>query len=108
MNRGDIYLVELPISSGHEQHGSRPALIMSDAVANTVIVVPFTSNSEATKFPNTLLVNSSKRNGLTETSIALVFQLRAIDKRRLLRKIGNMEKVHSDSVAKILRKMFVL
>lgn len=47
MNRGDIYLVNLNPSSGHEQQGSRPVLVVSPDAFNkltgTPIVLPITS-----------------------------------------------------------------
>ena len=47
MERGDIYLVSLDPTSGHEQQGTRPVLLVSPGPFNrltkTPIVVPITS-----------------------------------------------------------------
>jgi mRNA interferase ChpB len=47
MERGDIYLVSLDPTSGHEQQGRRPVLVVSPAAFNRVtktpVVVPITS-----------------------------------------------------------------
>lgn len=47
MERGDIYLVSLDPTSGHEQQGTRPVLIVSPSAFNrltrTPIVLPITS-----------------------------------------------------------------
>lgn len=47
MNRGDIFIVSLDPTSGHEQQGTRPVLIVSPAAFNrltrTPIVLPITS-----------------------------------------------------------------
>ncbi len=47
MERGDIYLVSLDPTSGHEQQGARPVLIVSPGTFNrltkTPIVLPITS-----------------------------------------------------------------
>ena len=47
MNRGDIYLVSLDPTQGHEQQGRRPVLIVSPAAFNRLtklpIVLPITS-----------------------------------------------------------------
>ena len=98
MKRGDIVLVNLPQATddaGHEQVGKRPALIVhDDATSNTlsvVMIVPFTSNIKAQRFPHTILVQPSKENGLSKPSVLLVFQLRAIDKQRVTKKIGHLE-----------------
>lgn len=47
MERGDIYLVSLDPTSGHEQQGTRPVLILSPGAFNrltkTPVVLPITS-----------------------------------------------------------------
>lgn len=98
MKRGDIVLVNLPQSAdgaGHEQVGTRPALVVqndaSDESLSVIMIVPFTSNLKAQRFLHTILIEPSKENGLTVPSILLVFQLRAIDKKRVAKKIGRLE-----------------
>lgn len=50
MQRGDIYLVSLDPTSGHEQQGKRPVLIVSPEAFNTLtglpLVVPITSGGK--------------------------------------------------------------
>ncbi len=47
MDRGDIYLVSLDPTSGHEQRGTRPVLVISPGAFNrltkTPVVLPITS-----------------------------------------------------------------
>lgn len=47
MERGDIYLVSLDPTSGHEQQGTRPVLVVSPSAFNrltrTPVVLPITS-----------------------------------------------------------------
>lgn len=47
MERGDIYLVSLDPTSGHEQQGTRPVLVVSPGAFNrltkTPVVLPITS-----------------------------------------------------------------
>jgi mRNA interferase ChpB len=47
MERGDIYLVSLDPTSGHEQQGTRPVLVVSPTAFNrltkTPVVLPITS-----------------------------------------------------------------
>jgi len=81
MTRGDIVHVNLPQSvdgAGHEQVGTRPALIVhDDATSETlsvIMIVPFTSNLKAQRFPHAILVQPTKENGLTVLSVLLVFQ----------------------------------
>ncbi len=91
---GDIYLVEIPASGGHEQQGVRPAIIVQTAEnidrVPTVLIVPFTTQIKAANFPFTFVVEPDSTNNLTSTSIVLVFQLRAIDKKRIKSKIGSL------------------
>lgn len=98
MQRGDIVLVNLPQpagAGGHEQTGTRPALVVHDDATSDslslIMIVPITSNLATKKFAHTILVQPSVQNGLTMPSVLLVFQLRATDKRRIVKKIGNME-----------------
>ena len=98
MNKGEIWLVEIPETNGHEQTGKRPVVILADTESNITIIIPFTSNVQALRFPHTIEVEPSKENGLTAKSVALIFQVRAIDKKRLKNKIGRIE-------AGIIKKM---
>ncbi len=98
MARGDIVLVNLPQAAdgaGHEQVGTRPALVVQDDSASetlsVIMIVPFTSNLKAQRFPHTILIQPSARNGLGTPCVLLVFQLRAIDKKRVTKKIGYLE-----------------
>jgi mRNA interferase MazF len=98
MTSGDIYTVEIPSSGGHEQAGTRPAIVVQAARCQqqlpTVLMVPLTSQLAAQTFPGTVLVRPDPDNGLTALSVALVFQLRAVDKRRLRRTIGRLGAAH--------------
>ncbi len=108
MKKGEIWTVELPSSEGREQAGSRPALILSDPEASTIIIVPFTSNIQALRFPHTVEVEATKKNGLSDISIALVFQVRAIDRKRLKQKLGEIEEVKQKEIDAFLRKLMRL
>jgi len=50
VNRGDIYLVSLDPTTGHEQQGRRPVLIISPTEFNNVtqlpVVLPITSGGD--------------------------------------------------------------
>jgi mRNA interferase MazF len=115
MSRGDIVLVNLPQTAngaGHEQVGMRPALIVhDDATSDTlsvIMIVPFTSNLKAQRFPHTILIQPSGDNGLTVPSVLLVFQLRAIDKQRVTRKIGRLEEELLEKANQAMRDLLGL
>ena len=95
MKRGDVWLVRLPPVQGHTQAGRRPAVIVQDdqstALLPTVLIVPFTGTQAAARFPGTLVVQPDSQNGLTIPSVALVFQLTAVDKRNCLQQVGVLD-----------------
>jgi len=98
MDIGDIYTVEIPSSDGREQAGTRPAIIVQVPRFKkrllTTLIVPLTSRLTAQTFPGTFLIHPDSKNNLSMVSVALVFQLRAIDKRRLRRRIGRLSAPH--------------
>src|SRR3989344_780278 len=105
MTKGEIWIAQLPTLSGHEQEGIRPVIVLSNVIASLVLIIPCTSNIQALRFPNTLQINPSKRNGLKNLSVALVFQIRAIDKQRLQKKAGILEKQVVSKVDSMLRQL---
>lgn len=108
MKKGEIWLVELPTTNGHEQEGSRPAIVLAETEANISIIVPLTSNLQALRFQHTIEVKPSKINGLSAVSIALIFQVRAIDTKRLKRKIGELEAHLLERIDVSLKKILAL
>jgi mRNA interferase MazF len=92
MKIGDIHWVELPDAGGREQAGRRPAIIMQDneyaGSLPTTIVLPLSSAMTTLRFPGTAQVKATRSSGLRTDSVALVFQMRAIDRGRLKDKIG--------------------
>lgn len=106
MQEGEIYFVEIPLSGGHEQEGLRPAIIAQAAGFGklpTVLIVPLTSKLKAADFPYTFLIEPDQINNLDVTSVALVFQLRAIDKKRLENKIGKIDREKTDILKQMLK-----
>ncbi|MGK7877768.1 MAG: type II toxin-antitoxin system PemK/MazF family toxin [Xenococcaceae cyanobacterium] len=93
MARGDILLVALPESDKREEKGNRPAVAVQTDIAASpmLIIVPVTSVLAALRFSFTVRIEPSSTNGLTLPSVAMVFQLRAIDRKRIIRKIGELE-----------------
>lgn len=93
MARGDVLLVTLPKSDKREEKGNRPAIAVQTDVATSPIlmIVPVTSSLGALRFPFTVKIEPSQLNGLTLSSVAMVFQMRAIDRKRIIRKIGELE-----------------
>jgi len=91
MKKGAIWMVDLPEGQGHEQKGQRPVIVMGSA-NGLVTIVPLTSNTDKAVFSHTEVIEPAKENGLSTDSVALVFQITSIDKKRLLRRIGEASK----------------
>jgi mRNA interferase MazF len=108
MNKSEVWNVEIPATNGHEQTGLRPAVVLAQAEAGIVIIVPFTSNLQALKYPHTVEVSCSKVNGLSVDSVALVFQLRAIDGKRLKSKIGILERNQMKEIENLIKRLLKL
>ena len=111
MEAGDIYLVEIPPSGGHEQTGLRPAIVVQAVDSEklpTVLIVPLTSKLKGADFPFTFLIKPDPLNNLDVILVALVFQLRAIDKRRLKSKIGKLEKAKLELLKQNLKEIMGL
>ena len=104
MRRAEIWIIDIPDRGGHEQRGTRPALVLAPHTQHIITIIPFTSQQRAARFPNTLLINATKANGLDSPSVLLVYQLGGVDKRRMLRKLGSLEKGTLSTVESELKK----
>jgi mRNA interferase MazF len=106
MKIGNIHWVDLPEAGGREQSGRRPAVVMQDdryaSSLPTTIVVPLSSATAALRFPGTALVRANERSGLRNDSVALVFQVRAIDRGRVKELLGE---VAANELSEILTEM---
>ena len=100
MARGDVLLINLPTSDKHEQSGRRPAVAVQTDIASEpmLMVAPVTSNLNALRFNFAVKIEPSNDNGLTQTSIVMIFQMRAIDKSRIVKLIG---KLSTEDLAKV-------
>ena len=81
MRRGEIWLVSLDPTSGHEQQGKRPVLIVTPAAFNKAtgvpVVLPITSGGNFTR--NTGFAVSLMGAGTRTTGIVRCDQPRALD-----------------------------
>jgi len=91
MNVGEIFWVEFPARGGRAQTGRRPAIIVQKGkTLPTVLLVPLTTQQDALRFSGTILVEPDANNYLRQPSVALVFQLTAIDKNFIKDKLGTI------------------
>jgi len=102
----DIWMVSLTDTLGTEQRGQRPAIIIAiHSQANVCMVVPLTSNLDASKFSHTHKIECTSDNELSVDSVALVFQMRTltISAGRFLSKVGMIEQNHFDNVKALIK-----
>ncbi|MBC7929676.1 MAG: type II toxin-antitoxin system PemK/MazF family toxin [Rubrivivax sp.] len=91
MTVGELRWVEMPARGGRAQAGRRPALIVQQTAAlPTILLIPLTSQQDALRFAGTVLVEPDEHNGLRQPSVALVFQLTAVDKKFIGPHIGTI------------------
>ena len=94
VKRGEIYMADLSPVVGSEQGGVRPVLIIQNNIGNryspTVIVSAITSKLGKAKLPTHIDLPSEKYH-LPKDSVALLEQIRTLDKRRLREKITCLE-----------------
>jgi len=91
IKRGEIWLVNLNPTLGHEINKIRPAVIIQNDDGNEhsplTIIAPITSNIENIYPFNVFL---EKGNGLEKDSKVLLNQIRTIDKKRLMKRLGKV------------------
>jgi len=102
IKRYEIYLVKLNPTVGSEIQKTRPCIVISPNEMNilkTVIVAPMTS--KGFEFIFRPKIKFEKKDGLV-----LLDQIRAVDKTRLIKKLGSVNKATSKEISKILITMF--
>ncbi len=90
MKRGDIYLVSLDPTHGHEQRGTRPVLIVSPTAFNektgAPVVVPITSGGNFARmagFAVSLTGSGTRTSGIVRCDQLRSLDIRARSGRRL-------------------------
>ena len=91
LKRGEVWLANLNPTQGSEQAGVRPVIIsQSDIVSQfstTVVTIPLTTNQRRASLPICVSIEQGD-GGLSQASVALCFQMRVLDKSRLIRRLG--------------------
>lgn len=92
-HRGDIYMANLNPFRGSEQGGTRPVLVLQNNTGNfyspTLIVTPLTTQVNKKKNMPTHCQLGYTR-GLHEVSVALLEQIKTIDKCRITCYLGKL------------------
>ncbi len=93
LKRGDVWLADLNPRIGTEPEKTRPVVIVQSDFLNEIhpsaVICPITTNVELDA--EILRVHLTKKEaGLDKESDILVDQLRAIDNKRFIRKLGTL------------------
>ena len=103
VKRFEVYLINLDPTVGSEIRKTRPCLIISPDEMNrfikTVIVAPLTS--KGTTYPTRVACKFQGRQGQV-----VLDQIRTVDKVRLVRRLGKLDKQTQESVLLVLREIF--
>jgi mRNA interferase MazF len=104
--RGDVWWVRLDPTFGSEIKKTRPCLVVTTNVLNrlrrTVVVIPLSTSPQAAP---PILVPISCQN---RPAVAVVDQIRAVAKERLLRRLDTISPEHLQAIEEGLRQILEL
>lgn len=104
VNQYDIYLINLDPTIGHEIKKTRLCVVISPNEMNhhisTVIIAPMTTKSR--KYPTRVGITFQRKKGWI-----VLDQIRTVDKRRLVKKLGKLNTKTIKQTKTILNEMLV-
>jgi mRNA interferase MazF len=100
----DVVLVNLDPTIGHEIKKSRPCTVISPNEMNynisTIIIAPMTTKSH--DYPSRVKTNFDLKDGWI-----VLDQIRTIDKVRIIKKLGNIDKKTIKKIKAVIKEMLV-
>ena len=103
VKRFEVFLVNLDPTIGHELRKTRPCLVVSPDEINhfisTVIIAPMTTKTR--NYPTRIVCKFKGKSGEV-----VLDQIRAIDKRRLVKRIGVIDSATQKKTIAVLQEMF--
>jgi len=103
--RGEVYLVNFDPTLGAEIRKTRPALILQNDIANRhspiTTVAAITSQFDEPLYPTEVLIRA-REGGLQTDSVALLNQIRSMDRQRLVRRLGRLSPATMERVDRAL------
>lgn len=104
INQYDILLVNLDPTVGYEIQKTRPCVVISPNEMNhaikTVIIAPMTTKSH--NYPTRIPLTFEKKDGWI-----VLDQIRTIDKKRVIKKLGKLRASDIKNVKNILNEMLI-
>lgn len=103
ISRFDVYLARLDPTEGHEIQKTCPCLVVSPDELNrhigTVIVAPMTTRGRP--YPTRVPVTFQRKAGQI-----VLDQLRTVDRQRLVRRLGSIDRATAEQVLATLAELF--
>ena len=103
VRRSEVYMVKLDPTVGSEIQKTRPCLVVSpdemNRFINTVTVAPLTMKGNP--YPSRMPLRFKGKRGHV-----VLDQIRAVDKARLIRRLGRIDVQAESAVLSILNEMF--
>jgi mRNA interferase MazF len=101
--RGDIWLVALDPTVGSEIQKTRPCVVVSPPEINdhlrVMLVAPLTGGSRPAPFRIATITNN-------QPGLMLLEQIRAVDVDRLIKKVGQLDRLTLNAALAVLRALF--
>jgi len=101
--RGDVWLINLDPTIGSEIQKTRPCVVVSPPEINdnlpVMLVAPLTSGSRPAPFRIATTFDG-------KAGLMLLEQVRAVDSRRLVKKLGEVDRLTLRSALAVLRALF--
>jgi len=105
VSRFDVFLVNLDPTHGYEIKKTRPCLIISPDEMNrfigTAIIAPMTTKGH--DYPSRVPLTFQRKKGQI-----VLDQIRTVDKNRLIKRLGRIDKETAQKVIDVLQEMFAL
>jgi len=104
VNQYDVFLINLDPTIGHEIQKTRPCLVISpnemNSTIQTIIIAPMTTKSHA--YPTRISVYFEKKEGWI-----VLDQIRTVDRKRLIKKLGEITPTEIGKVKSTIQEMLV-
>ena len=106
IKRGEIYLAALDPVIGREIAKTRPVVVVSNdknnEISGTVTILPLTSKNPQTVYPFEIFLSRGSAN-LPKDSKIKADQIRTLDKSRMIKNIGILDKKDLDALDKAIK-----
>jgi mRNA interferase MazF len=104
LNQYSIVLVNLDPTLGSEIQKTRPCVIVSpnemNKYLNIIVIAPMTSSLN--KYPTRIIVNHDGKKGMIA-----IDQIRTVDKKRIIKVLGKLNKTEIKSTKEVIKETFV-